>query len=257
LRFSTNFRAGSEVAALTGVVRAVMLKSGASLWRNTMLPRFAAVTLLVLAASLALNPAAAQQLQSGPKADENLPGSFQTLNLNGAFADRFHCLVCEFRLNPVALVFVRSQQDAVDPEVKKLLEALDKVADERHGDTGFDTFVVFLTPQSRSGATEEKFADPETAIQEAVNREKLLSGLREFAKPFKRLIVTATPVESVAAKYHLADKAEVTVLVYANLRVYANLAFAQDQLKQDGIDAVLKAVDTTFDRLKKAPALAK
>jgi hypothetical protein len=219
----------------------------------SMYKRLFALAVLILLAS-ALHPAIhAQELKSGPKADEMLPGAFQALNLNGAFSGRHHCLVCENRLNPVAMVFVRAQAGGVDLEVKKLLEALDKVAEEHYFDTGLASFVVFLSPHARDGTTEGTAGDPANIIQETVDHEKLVNNLTEFAKPFKRLIVTCYPAANIAKKYSLADKAEVTVILYARHRVYRSDAFAEGQLKQDDVDNVQKGIDAMLDHLKKAP----
>jgi len=204
-----------------------------------------------------------QETKSGPQRDETLPGAFQPLNVNGPFAGRHHSLVTEFRLNPVILVFVRAQGDDVDPEDRKLLETIDKVAEDRHADTGLESFVVFLTPRARSGATDDnkgikdKAAYAKSLVEETIHREKLVNNLKEVSKSFKRLIVTCYPAENVAQQYRLTDRAEVTVLVYARQRVFSNFAFAEGQLNQGGIDNVLKAVDAMLDRLKKAPALVK
>jgi hypothetical protein len=202
---------------------------------------------LIATAAFASNQS--QAIKSGPQADETLPGAFQPLNINGAFAGRHHCLVTEFRLSPVALVFVRAQPDGVDPEVKKLLDALDKAADERHVDTGLQAVAVFLTPLARDATAEDPKdlkGDPAQAkalVDEAINREKLLSGLKDVATSFKRLIVACGPPESVAQQYRLSDRADVTVVLYARHRVFANFAFAEGQLRQDGIDNVLKSVE--------------
>jgi hypothetical protein len=205
---------------------------------------------------LAIGISSGQDLKSGPQVDEMLPGSFQPLNVNnGKFAGRYHCLVCENRLSPVAMVFVKAPADGVDPEVKKLLEALDKVCDEHYLDTGLASFVVFMTPDAESGVTEDNDKDAVKIIPEAVKREKLVKSLTDFASPFKRLVVTCLPAEKVASKYKLADKAEVTVIEYARLRVFANFAFAEGQLKQDGVDKVIQGVDAMLDHLKKGPKL--
>jgi hypothetical protein len=205
---------------------------------------------------LAIGISAGQDLKSGPQIDEMLPGSFQPLNLNGAFAGRYHCLVCENRLNPVAMVFVKSKDEGIDPEVKKLLEALDKVCDEHFLDTGLASFVVFLTPDAQSGVTEEPGAEPVKIIPEAIKREKLVKALTDYAKSFKRLGVTCSPSEKLAEKYKLSEKAEVTVVTYARHRVFANFAFAEGQLKQDGVDRVIQGVDAMLDHLKKGPKQA-
>ena len=216
-----------------------------------MLYRFFALTALLLAAGIS----AGQDLKSGPQVDEMLPGSFQPLNLNGNYAGRYHCLVCENRLNPVAVVFVKAQAEGIDPEVKKLLEALDKVCDEHYLDTGLASFVVFMTPDAQSGVTEEPGREPVKIIPEAIKREKLVKNLTDFSKPFKRLIVTCMPAENVAGKYKLANKAEVTIIEYARHRVFANFAFAEGQLKQDGVDKAIQSIDAMLDHLKKGPKL--
>ena len=216
-----------------------------------MLHRFFALTTLLLAAGLSIG----QDLKSVPQVDEMLPGSFQPLNINGAFAGRYHCLVCENRLNPVAMIFVKAQAEGVDPEVKKLLEAVDKVCDEHYGDTGMASFVVFLTPDAQSGVTEEPGREAVKIIPEAMKREKLVKNLTDFSKSFKRLVVTCLPAENVAGKYKLSNKADVTVIAYARHRVFANFAFAEGQLKQDGVDRVIQSVDAMLDHLKKGPKL--
>jgi hypothetical protein len=204
---------------------------------------------------LAIGISSGQDLKSGPQVDEMLPGSFQPLNLNGTFAGRYHCLVCENRLNPVAMVFVKAQTEGIDPEVKKLLEALDKVCDEHYLDTGMASFVVVMTPDAQSGVTEENARDAVKIIPEAIKREKLVKNLTDYSKSFKRLIVTCLPAEKVAPKYKLADKADVTVIEYARHRVFANFAFVEGQLKQDGVDKVIQSADAMLEHLKKGPKL--
>jgi len=223
---------------------------------------FATGTALMLAIA-ALVTAQAQDLKSGPQPDSILPGSLQVYNVSGPFAGRYHCLVTEFRLNPVAMVFVRTQPDRIDPEVKKLLEALDKAADDKHGDTGFESFVVFLAPQARSSTTDDtkdvkdNVALAKNAAVDTVAREKFVNFLKEEAKSLKRLVVTCAPPEAVADKYRLAEKAEVTVVIYARHLVKGNMAFAEGQLKQEGVDSVLKGVDGMLERLKKTSAVVR
>jgi hypothetical protein len=196
-----------------------------------------------------------------------IPGSFQPLNLNGAFKGRQHCLVCENRLNPVALVFVKAHPEGVDPQVKKLLEALDRACEEHYLDTGMASFVVFLSPDARTGATQEASKDGDKVLgdkekkdaalkvrEEAVRREKLVHILTELSKPFKRVIVTCMPPEKLPAEYKLSDKAEVTIIEYARHQVFSNFAFAEGKLNQEGIDKALQAVDGMLERLKKSAA---
>ncbi len=220
--------------------------------------RLFAATTLGLAALVAW-PALApgQQIKSGPQVDETMPGAIQALNVTGPFAGRYHCLVCEYRLYPVALVFVKARPDGITPEVKKLLEALDAAAVEHHDNTGMEAFLVYVTPLARSGATVDKTDNPEDAIPETAKREKLVAELGEFGKSFKRLVVTTIPPENIKDKYKLDDSAEVTVILYARHRVYNNYAFAEDTLKQADTDRILQGVTALLDRLRTGPPEAK
>jgi hypothetical protein len=152
----------------------------------------------------------------------------------------------------VAVVFIRMQADGIDGEAKKLLEALDRAAVDKQGETGLRAFAVFLSPQARGGATEGK-VDAKEILAEAKKREKLVNGLKEFSKPFKSLVVTCCPPEAVARQYRLADAAEVTAVVYASHHVFGNFAFAEGQLKQPGIDSILRGVDTMLEQIKPGP----
>ena len=64
--------------------------------------------------------------------------------------------------------------------------------------------------------------------------------------------MTCSPVEGLAQQYRLADQAEITVVVYARQRVFSSFAFAEGQLRTEGIDNVLKGVDAMLERLKNA-----
>jgi hypothetical protein len=218
---------------------------------------FVAMGLAAVALATLCGALHAQQIESGPKLEATMPGPFLTLNLSGDFVGRYHCLICENRLAPVAMVMVRAQSEAIDPEVKKLLEALDTAVGDRFGQTGVRSFVVFLSPRASSGVTAAKPGDPTAIITEAANREKLVNNLKEQAKAFKRVIFTTCPIESVPPEYKLADKAEVTVTLYAAHRALANFSFAEGQLNQNGTDAVIKGLNDTLDRLQKAPGAVK
>jgi hypothetical protein len=223
----------------------------------SMIRSFFALASLLTLGVCGLSAFQGQQVKSGPQPGDTIPGAFQPLNVNGPFAGRYHCLVTDFRLSPVAMVFVRVQPDGVDPEVKKLLEALDKSVQERHADAGLESCVVFLSPQARGSATEdtkETAGNPEQAkalVEETINREKLVSTLKELSSSLKSVIVACCPAETVAQQYRLADNAEVTVVVYGRQRVFSSFAFPEGQLRQDGIDNVLKGVDAMLGALKK------
>src|SRR5262249_44726250 len=241
------------LAPLTRGPGPVILKCGHIGEDPIMFKRIFAVAVLAVAGQWALSDYQAGGLKSGAQVGEKVAGGVQADNGNRQLARPQHCLVCEFRLNPVALVFVRAAADGVDPEVKKLVENLDRLVAEHHDDTGLESFVVFLTPKARSGVTEERSGDPKNIIDETANREKLIRNLEEFAKPIKRLVVTCYPAENIADRYKLDNKAEVTVLLYARHRVFSNYAFAEGQLNQEAIDKIGQGVESMLERLKKSP----
>src|SRR2546426_1022374 len=55
------------------------------------------------------------KLKSGPQQGQALPGPFHFLNVNGAHAGNPHCLVCEYGLEPVVMVFTREVPDKLKP----------------------------------------------------------------------------------------------------------------------------------------------
>src|SRR5438128_2020423 len=164
-----------------------------------MLKRLFAVSVLLLV--VPFGRSSGQDVKSGPQVDDAMPGSFQPLNINGPFAGRYHCLVCEFRLSPVVAVFVKSPPEGqgVDEEITKLLKAVDKMSAENYLDIGLQSFVVFLSAHAKSGATEGP-GDPKAIIEETVNREKLVKSLTDYSKPFTRLVVTCYPAENLPAE---------------------------------------------------------
>jgi hypothetical protein len=221
--------------------------------------RFFPVFCLCVACLFALDPVHAQDVKSGPQKDERLPGSFQPLNLNGEFKGSQHCLVCQFRINPVALVFVKQAGTTVDPEVKKLIDALESASKEYFADYGMSSFVVFLTPSARSSVTEGKGGKDTDLVEEAKLREKLIVNLEKQAADYKNVIWTTFPADApvddrgttLASKYRLSDKADVTVILYARHFVMDNFAFGEGQLKEAGVEKVRDGIRAMLDRVKK------
>src|SRR5262245_3289849 len=79
-------------------------------------------------------------VKRGLKPGEPIPGSFEPLNVTGAHAGELHCLVCEYGLDPVIMIFARE----VDDDLVKLLSAVDAVT-ARHRDRDLNSFVVVLS----------------------------------------------------------------------------------------------------------------
>src|SRR5262245_47781782 len=85
---------------------------------------------LLIAGSAVL---AGQNAKSGVQPGDVLPGPFHPYNVTGAHADRPHCLVCEYALRPVAMVFARELPGADGP-LTKLLQGLDAAVGKSGGE---------------------------------------------------------------------------------------------------------------------------
>lgn len=71
-------------------------------------------SLLVLACCAGALPAQ-EGAKSGPQIGQMIPGPFQPVNATGPYAGRPHCLVCQFGLRPVVLVFARETGEPDGP----------------------------------------------------------------------------------------------------------------------------------------------
>jgi hypothetical protein len=196
---------------------------------------------------------AGESLKSGPQVGTFLPGSFHPFNLNGKIGkNRYHCLVCEYGLEPAVMVFVRERPDAKDPAVADLVQKLDEAVD-RHKDAYLHAFVIFLSPDARTSVTDAKTEDPAKLVEEAAGWEALLARLRPRAEKLKNVVLGVYPAQGPEG-YHLAADAEVTVVLYRRHKVVANYAFAEGKLNEAGVAQIMKSVNALARVLRKKPA---
>jgi hypothetical protein len=220
---------------------------------------------------------AQNEFKSGPPVGQNLPGSFQAFNLSGERGkDSFHCLVCEYQLNPVVVTFIREGPESKDEEIANYLKKInDKIKDnvETHFLRGF---VVFLAPDAASAATEPKIRNvgaiikdtrqrdelADRLIAEATRRTKLLERLTKLAGGYDQLVVTFMAPDGPAsgwtrrpgaapAGYRLETRPGVTVVLYQKLKVEQVFAFPDGALNEEATQKVLKGIDVMLN--KKAP----
>jgi len=188
---------------------------------------------------------------SGPQPGTILPGPFDVFNINGGRAKgRYHCLVCEYGLNPVVLVFTKEPAEGKDAALKDLLKKLDEAVDN-HAASYLASFVVFLSPDGRSSATEDKIEDTDKLVEEATRRQALITRLKALAyedpgteeKPrYKNVVLSFSPMEG-PKRYELNPRAEATILFYEKHKVLANFSFEDGKFTADQVDPVLKVVD--------------
>jgi hypothetical protein len=187
---------------------------------------------------------------SGPKEGAFLPKPFSCYNFNGAHKGKFHCLVCDYALHPVVLVFARESEEEKD---KDTLNALMKRLDDAVNDFKKDQLkaaVVFLSADAQSSATNPAETDPKKLVEEAKSREALYVRLADRAAAVKGVDVAVFPAPG-PKEYALDPKAEVSVVFYHKLRVVATRAFAPGKLSEEEVAKILAKVKETLEPVKK------
>ena len=119
-----------------------------------------------------------------------MPGPFDCLNINGKNGkDRQHCLVCEFGLGPVVMVFAKEPAEGKDGPISDLLQKLDGLVGKELEKSAVNSVVVFLSPDARNSANQSKIEDPDQLVEEAKAREALIARLRPHAEKLKHVVV--------------------------------------------------------------------
>lgn len=196
---------------------------------------------------------AGDELKSGPQPGDLLPGSFSPFNINGKFAGRYHCLVCENDSNPVVVVFAREPAEEKDEPLRDLLKKLDEAA-ERHQKVQLGSFVVILSPAAKVNDSKEKNTDK--LIAQTAAWEALLGKLKAQAEGLKSTVLATFPREGPKG-YKINIKAEVTVVIYDRYKVLANLAFSGGQFESSEVAAIVKKIDEVLGKGKKQSKKAK
>jgi hypothetical protein len=205
---------------------------------------------LLFAAITALE--AGEIRRSGPQVGSLIPGSFSPYNLNGKRKGSHHCLVCEYALGPVVLVFAKEPAKDKDQALTNLLKKLDKAAEDyRRAD--LHAVVVFLSPDANSSANDPKLSDPTKLVEEAAARDKLIERLQPRANGLRNVIVGIFPPAGPKG-YAINDKAEVTLVFYNRFKVLANAAFGDGEFQQKDAEAFMKTVTDMLAKEKKKPA---
>jgi hypothetical protein len=222
---------------------------------------------LVLAMLFASAQMASAQgsLKSGPQPGQLIPGSFSPYNVNGKFGQkddgkekvpgRHHCLVCEFELKPVVLIFVRESKD--DKLLMELLKQIDQTIEKNREMGGnLSSFVVFLSPYGTDAAieaakgSEPKTEDPKKLIELLTGRTELLGRLEQRASQLKHVVLTYFPEEG-PKDYKIAPQAEFTIILYENLKVKSNFAYPMNQMTVQDNVTVMEEINAQFGKGKK------
>jgi hypothetical protein len=170
--------------------------------------RSLSVAAVVLTAGLAV----AAGLESGPQEGQSVR-PFAPLNINGETPDQKQCLVCRNGDSPVAMVFARC---ADCPQTAKLIKALDKATVENKK-AEMASFVVFCSDE-----------------------EKLDGKLKDMVKSASiKETVLAIDTPSGPSGYKIAKDADITVVLYKNKKVKANMAFKKGEIKDSDIEKIV------------------
>ncbi|WP_439625270.1 hypothetical protein [Gemmata sp.] len=148
----------------------------------------------------------------GLKVGDKVPGPFHPLNVNGEDAGKKACLYCKAGDSPTVAVFARDPGDAA---LQKLIAMLEEAA-TKYSKQELNTFVVFCSAESGL----------EPRLKDVAEKVKL------------KHVILAIDAPEGPEKYNIAKDADVTVIVYKDLRVVGNHTFAKGKLDDKALEAV-------------------
>jgi hypothetical protein len=203
----------------------------------------------LLATLLGVTPLSSQEEEKKParlQVGSVLSGSFDCFNLNGKFKDRQHCLVTDFGLRPVVMVFAREAPEEKEGAVGKLLSSLDEAV-EKYADQELRACVIYLSPFARSSATDAAVDDPVKLVEEAKEREALLKRLDAKAEKLKNVVIGTYPAKGPPG-YNIDARDAVTVIFYRRLKVADLHGYAEGQLRPQDVEALMQKVQSELKK---------
>jgi hypothetical protein len=164
--------------------------------------------------------------------DNDLPGRFHPFNVTGKYKNKFHCLVSEFGLDPVVMVFVRGIE--ANNGVKYLMVKLDNAIDKNRA-LRLKGAVIFLGD------------DLDDAVKDDDKREALALKVQDIEKATMiQNVVLALDSKKDLAKYKLPEDAGVVVVVYNRYRILFSQSYAADKFTEDEAKKVLGEIAAKF-----------
>jgi hypothetical protein len=149
---------------------------------------------------------------------------------------KFHCLVTEYDLDPVVMLFARNLEE--NAAFRDLLTKLDG-AIERNPGVRMRSFVVFVADDIADVvADDDKRAEAEKRIQKVADDLKL-----------KNVVLTLASKSDVA-KYALDDTSALTGVVYKQLRIDGVHTATRDKLDKADADPVKAIMKDVAEKLK-------
>jgi hypothetical protein len=145
---------------------------------------------------------------------------------------KFHCLVTEYDLDPVVMLFARNLEE--NKAFRDLLKKLDEAC-TKHRASRLRAFVVFLSDDLPSFTVKGTDQNDTLARQAELlkKQEDLVKKIEEVQGGLKLSNVVLTlGAKSDLAKYELDDSVALTAVLYRNLRIQASRTVSRDQLDQ-------------------------
>jgi len=178
--------------------------------------RFFFVFLCALCASVVNSLAAAEPCQSGLQSGQR-PGPYSFVVSTGTQRGQAQCFICETADRPAVVVFARNLGEPLG----KLAAQIDKAVTENKA-AELRGWVTFL-------------GEDETALSPKIV---------DWSKKHAIRTVPLGVFEDVTGppSYKLSKEADVTVLLFVKRKVVANFAFRKDELNDDRIAEVMKAL---------------
>jgi len=208
--------------------------------------------ILIVLVGLALPIMAADPASKGVEPGQVLPGPFNAFVVVGgpkppptdpiqtedrqnygdpSRANKFHCLVTRFGLDPTVAIFTREAPSADDQPLAKLIKSLDDTVQKNRA-ARLHAFAIFLR-------LKDDFLKDDARIPQ-VNQ------IRDFAAKLelKDFPLAIDQAESDRTKaYKISADDTVTVLLYENLQVTARFVFTTEKpLDEAGVKAIEDAV---------------
>lgn len=174
------------------------------------------------AVTLAAEKVAEMPLKSGLQVGE-IVGTFDVDDVTGPARGRSICYACRYGARPVINIFARELTE----EVATLIQKIDQQIDENQ-DQELKAFVVLLSDDPK--------ADRKTLIK-LTRKHKI-----------KNVPLTIFDGIDGPPKCRIAQKADLTVMLWHDQEVKANHAFAKGKLNKKGIDDVVKSSSKILNR---------
>ena len=149
---------------------------------------------------------------------------------------KFHCLVTEYDLDPVVMLFARNLEDNI--AFRDLLTKIDAAID-RNPSVRMRSFVVFVADDIANVV-----ADDDKRVEAAKKIQKVADDLK-----LKNVVLTLASKSDVA-KYALDDAAALTGVLYTQLRIEGVHKVSRDKLDKADADAVKAIMKDVAGKLK-------